>query len=163
MLCLNCNQNTENEKFCSKSCSVTYYNKLSPKVKKKVRLCKVCSKPTDRYRTVKCSDCHRSPNADITLSKVITKNKGTSRAYNFVRQRARQIAKGLGWNKCCRCDYDKHIEIAHIKPISSFSKDALLSEINKPSNLLPMCPNCHWEFDNLKVVEEGFEPSIFCV
>ncbi|NDG25698.1 MAG: HNH endonuclease [Proteobacteria bacterium] len=47
------------------------------------------------------------------------------------------------------CIYDKHFEVAHIKPISEFSKDTLITIVNDPSNLIPLCPNCHWEFDNL--------------
>ena len=45
-------------------------------------------------------------------------------------------------------NYDKHIEIAHIKAIKDFDPDTRLSQINDVSNLLPLCPNCHWEFDH---------------
>jgi predicted HNH restriction endonuclease len=24
----------------------------------------------------------------------------------------------------------------------------MISEINKPENLIILCPNCHWEFDH---------------
>lgn len=44
--------------------------------------------------------------------------------------------------------YDKHIEIAHIKAVSDFSDDSLISEINDKNNLVALCPNHHWEFDN---------------
>ena len=50
--------------------------------------------------------------------------------------------------KCIICGYDKHIEIAHIKAVSEFSDDTLISEINDINNLAPLCPNHHWEFDN---------------
>lgn len=30
----------------------------------------------------------------------------------------------------------------------SFSMDSLISEINSLENLIYLCPNCHWEFDN---------------
>jgi len=74
----------------------------------------------------------------------------TSSAYALVRSRARKIAKDLGMKKCENCGYNKHVEIAHKKAISTFDKSTLLSEINHPSNLIALCPNCHWEFDNLK-------------
>lgn len=45
--------------------------------------------------------------------------------------------------KCCLCGYDKHIEIAHIKAVSDFSDETLISEINNIDNLVPLCPNHH--------------------
>ena len=50
---------------------------------------------------------------------------------------------------CAHCGYDKHVELAHIKDIASFPDDALLSEVNSEDNIIQLCPNCHWEFDNL--------------
>jgi predicted restriction endonuclease len=58
------------------------------------------------------------------------------------------------WNKdllnlsCQVCGYKHHIELAHIKPISSFSEQDKLGVINDSSNILVLCPNHHWEFDN---------------
>lgn len=58
------------------------------------------------------------------------------------------------WNKektqlpCFVCGYDKHVELAHIQSISSFSTDTKLSEVNSSKNVVQLCPNCHWEFDN---------------
>ena len=57
--------------------------------------------------------------------------------------------------KCVICGYDKHIEIAHIKSVSEFSDDALVSEINDINNLVALCPNHHWEFDNGILSEEN--------
>ena len=53
--------------------------------------------------------------------------------------------------KCTSCGYDKHVEIHHIKSISSFIVDstATLYDVNNPDNLVYLCPNCHWEIDNL--------------
>lgn len=50
--------------------------------------------------------------------------------------------------KCKICDYSNHVEICHIKSVSSFSDSTLISEINSVDNLLILCPNHHWEFDN---------------
>jgi HNH endonuclease len=52
--------------------------------------------------------------------------------------------------RICKCGYSKHVEICHIKEVKSFPDDAKIKEINDPSNLLYLCPNCHWEFDNSK-------------
>lgn len=49
---------------------------------------------------------------------------------------------------CNICGYDKHYEIAHIQAVSDFSDDAKIEDINSIDNLIALCPNCHWEFDN---------------
>lgn len=59
--------------------------------------------------------------------------------------------------RCAICGYDKHIEIAHIKAVSEFNDEALISEINDIGNLVALCPNHHWEFDNGKLSEEDKE------
>jgi predicted restriction endonuclease len=50
--------------------------------------------------------------------------------------------------RCEICGYTNHVEVAHIKPVSEFSDDTPISEINNPDNLIGLCPNHHWEFDN---------------
>ncbi len=50
--------------------------------------------------------------------------------------------------KCIICGYDKHYEVAHIKSVSSFNGNCLVSEINHINNLMALCPNHHWEYDN---------------
>ena len=49
---------------------------------------------------------------------------------------------------CVVCGYDKTYEVAHIKAVSDFNNDVLISEINDVKNLIALCPNHHWEFDN---------------
>jgi hypothetical protein len=49
-------------------------------------------------------------------------------------------------------DLDSQMSIAvgipHIKAISSFPLTAKLKEINAATNVLGLCPNCHWEYDH---------------
>ena len=45
--------------------------------------------------------------------------------------------------KCFVCGYNNHVEIAHIKAVSDFDKEAELSEINNINNLVALCPNHH--------------------
>ena len=59
-----------------------------------------------------------------------------------LRQKTKQI------KECQFCGYSKRVEVCHIKPISSFDKDTPIDTINDMSNLLILCPNCHWELDN---------------
>ena len=51
-------------------------------------------------------------------------------------------------HKCAICGYDKHIEVAHIKAVSEFDDNATIGEINAITNLIGLCPNHHWEYDN---------------
>lgn len=51
-------------------------------------------------------------------------------------------------HKCAICGYDKHIEVAHIKAVSDFDDTATIREINSITNLIGLCPNHHWEYDN---------------
>lgn len=100
------------------------------------------------YRAKKCHSCNRSKlSKDCTLEEAINTNGTRNSAYNLVRYRARVKAKGLNWTCCSSCGYDKHFEVAHIRPISSFSVETMVSTINSVENLIALCPNCHWEFD----------------
>jgi hypothetical protein len=49
---------------------------------------------------------------------------------------------------CLVCRYEKHVEIAHKTGIFKFPKNTRLGEVNRLSNLIALCPNHHWEFDN---------------
>lgn len=54
-------------------------------------------------------------------------------------------------NRPCEiCGYDKHTELAHIRPISDFPGSALLKEVHAKTNIRVLCPNCHWEYDNIE-------------
>lgn len=66
-----------------------------------------------------------------------------------IRLFARSWNKDLANSSCEHCGYSKHVELAHIKAVSDFDDSSLLSEVNSPDNLKALCPNCHWEFDNL--------------
>ncbi len=62
---------------------------------------------------------------------------------------------GKSWNKdlldkyerCPNCGYKKHLELAHIINIADFHEETKLKVIHAESNMVPLCPNCHWEFD----------------
>ena len=58
------------------------------------------------------------------------------------------LCGGNGCPSCAKCGYDKHVELCHIKDIANFDDDSLLSEVNSRNNIIQLCPNCHWEFDN---------------
>lgn len=155
--CKHCHKQTKNPKFCSKSCSISYNNKNNPKRKLK-NYCESCSTLILSNRKF-CRKCNNRK--DITLEEAIYSNLHKASAFALVRGRARTVAKSLGMTQCVNCKYDTHVEIAHIVPIHTFPLNTKLSVINNPKNLISLCPNCHWEYDNklLKIALSGFEPE----
>ena len=101
-----------------------------------------------------CRECQfgNSQKREATLKEykafLSVKGKHPSWLTVHVRSFNRSWNKGLLLYPCQVCGYKNHIELAHIKPVSSFEDDALISTINDPSNILVLCPNHHWEFDN---------------
>jgi 5-methylcytosine-specific restriction endonuclease McrA len=124
-------------KLCSnQKTKITQYNQCScgKNKTKKSKLCQSCTNiKQQKYETLGDILHYRS-------------KYGQSAAFNIIRGRARQTMKHI--TQCQVCGYDKHVEVCHIKPISKFDETTLISEINGPSNLYILCPNCHWEFDN---------------
>ena len=90
-------------------------------------------------------------------SPILSKTKGellsSRKNYQSYRSTIRKHAeltylKSGKVKKCAICGYDKHIEIAHIKPVSKFDDSATVAEINSIENLIALCPNHHWEYDS---------------
>jgi len=144
--CLNCNEmimipdnrkpaETKVKKFCSRSCAAIFNNK------KRVRVIKVKEKPPKKER------------ADLliyrTKGNIFETQKNWQSARSSIRSHAEATYYRSDKSKCCYlCGYDKHFEIAHIKAVSDFDDYTLISIINHIDNLIGLCPNCHWEFDN---------------
>ena len=68
--------------------------------------------------------------------------------------------RALESGECAACGYSKHTEVCHIRPIRDFPITALISDVNDPSNLIRLCPNCHWEFDHGLISPLGVEPRV---
>ena len=144
--CKMCQKEHKNKKFCSMSCSASYNNVLYPK-RELEGICRGCRLPTKTTR-VYCQKCSKKT-IDMTLDEATYHTKNSKpNAFSLIRGRARTIAKNLGLTKCAVCQYSKHVEIAHKKAISEHSGDTPISVINHPSNLIALCPNCHWESHN---------------
>ncbi len=164
--CLNCENEFEkliyeikryHRHFCSRSCSTQYYsNKIVKRTKTK--RCKNCN--TLIYSNVTyCKNC--SPkNNDVILLKTKSEytNNGPNK-YRSIRDHAAKVIKNQP-KLCNVCGYDRHVEVCHIKPISSFSDNSLICDINNLNNLIYLCPNHHWELDNNLIVigDIGIEP-----
>ena len=151
-ICLNCQKETINPKFCNRSCAASYNNKVKPKRQKEIKLCIICGKPAKQYNNSNrmskyCEECTLTLVKDYTLKEAIYIQHHKSSAFALVRSRARKEMNKLP-QICMKCGYSKHVEVCHIKPISSFSDDTLLSVVNSRFNIIQLCRNCHWELDN---------------
>lgn len=162
--CITCKNETYNPKFCSRSCAAKYNNKLFPKKKPPIKICSICKESFKTLqgfnRRTRCFDCHplntKYSKDDINKAipigqyqnKESVKNKHPSWLNAHIRYFNRKWNKNLIDLPCKNCLYDKFVELAHIKPVSSFSSDALLGEVNHHNNVIQLCPNCHWEFDH---------------
>jgi len=111
------------------------------------------------YREYK--DSHRFTEVGEYRNKLSVKDKHPSWANAHIRGFARSWLKHLTVLPCKNCGYSKHVELCHIKPVASYPDTATLSEINDESNVIQLCRNCHWEFDNnlLALVAIGDQAS----
>lgn len=158
--------------FCSLKCSTTYNNIVAPKKIGPPRECKICKaiyvfgKHKHKSKTF-CNTCLEQKKMKKTKSnsKFFHEKVGEFRVVNNERpkwlNRTSICAFNRKWNShlleyaCQVCGYDKHVELAHIKPVSAFDNSETLGTINSENNLLVLCPNHHWEFDkqNLSLLE----------
>jgi len=145
--------------FCSRSCAAKINN--LGKRRHPPRNCVKCNK---EYTTTKnhnslrrCEEClatimspeqGKKMTIQQHLERDSIKNKHPSWKMAHIRAYNRSWNKELTKLPCQVCGYDKHTELAHIKPIHSFSLDSELGVINDPANILVLCRNHHWEFDN---------------
>ena len=109
--------------------------------------CPACETNLIYKESTLCRSCAKTkaPTAQ-TLGELVYTTHHKSSAFSLVRTRARRV---LPEGPCEHCGYDKHTEVCHIKAIKDFPMSASVLEINAPQNLIRLCPNCHWEFDNL--------------
>lgn len=154
--CLQCKLDTANPKFCNKSCAAKFNNTKSPKRRPESK-CADCSLPcsTARFR---CKACHKKwidkRSIDKWESVTLGEMRGFGNAnagsrYPYIRTLSRKkYIKSGNPLSCYICNYDYHVDIAHIKDVSSFSDDTLISVVNSLDNLIPLCKNHHYEFDS---------------
>lgn len=153
--CDNCLNETDNPKFCSRSCSAIFTNKVYPKRQFKCRKCLLPKQRNTRWSKL-CIDCYPIKIKYVSKYKTLGELKqafvGTENAWprfsNAIREQSRRLLLDTGVSFCMNCKYDKFIEVCHIKPIASFNENSLISDVNALTNLIALCPNCHWEFDH---------------
>jgi hypothetical protein len=123
------------KRFCSLSCAAKYNNARHPKRKKKVEQTKEKPDLVTVFGT-------------ITKSELFARAKNWQSARNQIRDHAGNVFRGLNMpSGCSRCNYQHHAEVCHLRAVSDFPGTSTLNEINAPENLVALCPNCHWEYD----------------
>jgi predicted nucleic acid-binding Zn ribbon protein len=141
--------------FCSKSCSASYNNK-GVRRHGKTKSCKSCGEPISNRNTYCSKECmrfylgHNLPTTtlDEIHESLSVKGKHPSWKNSVVRNNNRIVNKELTKLNCANCDYELHVELCHVKPLSSFDGNATLAEVNSRENVIQLCRNCHWELDN---------------
>lgn len=147
--CAGCSKLTKNDKFCSRRCSANNNIQAQARVKTYCKKCNILL--ADRWIPKKLCDNCRIPESYTKTLKELRDIYGTFQFHAKIRGLAR--SNYLKYNKNCKieckiCKYNLHCDICHIKPIKDFTDDSLLSEINHIDNLVALCKNHHWEFDN---------------
>lgn len=146
--CLQCKKQTTNPKFCSSSCSATYSNSRRKRTKHQ-NFC-ICGKIKSKKGKL-CKTCRReSRNLEFkTKGEIFNNSSYYHNNRSKITNHARRTLNFSNKIKCCKnCGYDRHVECCHIIDVKNFDEDVLISEINSLVNLIWLCPNCHWEFDN---------------
>ena len=148
--CINCGQDTKNDRFCSRSCSSSYTNKEKPK-KERTNSCTACDALIPLRRKF-CDECREQRHIQIgkaTLADVVTASGSRNSYKAIVGEHARNTAKKLGKLKqCAVCNYSTHVECCHIQPITKFPINTPIIKVNDPNNLIGLCRNHHWELDH---------------
>ena len=118
------------------------------RIKKETKTCKVCGAKTYGRGNL-CLKHITTDTDEYTLKEIKCESIHKSNRYTNIRSRSRIIAESYGMlNECELCGYSKMVVCCHIKSISSFDEDTKIKVINDPSNLIGLCPNCHWELDH---------------
>lgn len=136
--------------------------------KPKTRQCKSCKEyfAYSNYRLVNCLNCAKGVEyyKNLTVGEYryrsSIKHRHPSWANSHIRLFCRSWNKDLRKLPCQVCGYEKHVELAHIKPVSEFEDSAKLYAVNSPDNILVLCRNHHWEFDHgmLKLADIPVRP-----
>jgi hypothetical protein len=161
------------KKYCNHACFATHSNKNRVRVKKRKSVkCGSCDvvmslqMASDKmFCSRRCAgkgfmrarpDLHVvAPKNSMVRDPTLTKGRlfdpcrTWQAARSLIQKQARRILRESGKQKSCLvCGYSKHVDACHIRDVSSFSDDSLISEINHIDNIVPLCKNHHWEYDH---------------
>jgi len=148
--------------YCSSYCSAKVNGLGRQTNPPKKRNCKRCNTEffnskahTNKFHCKACVDSssvdpeHHKTKTKKEYNEILSvKGKHPSWLNAAVRGFCRSWNASIAKLPCQKCGYALHIELCHIKPVSVFGEETTLGEINHPDNILVLCRNHHWEFDN---------------
>jgi len=152
----------KNRRFCSSSCAASFNNagkRKNPPIERHCNTCSAVFFRTKSHRSINlCEKCfldyeerkwfYRNKTIKEYVELASVKGKHPSWRNSHIRLFARAWNSSIRTHPCQKCGYSNHVELCHIKPITSFPETATIGEVNAAENLLVLCRNCHWEFDN---------------
>jgi len=151
------------KKFCNTSHAGLYNNAHFKDTRITTSLCEKCGalinlkiqKNGYYIKRKYCNTClkdinFKNPSLILTYTKEehFHRHKNWQSSRSVIQRHARKVYSQSGLPYKCRvCGYNKHVEISHLTPVKDFQADVKLDVINAISNLAPLCPNHHWEYD----------------
>ena len=143
------------KKFCNQSCAAKFNNigkNRHRSIERTEQDIKYPTKVTRKKDVIPLSVYKQNISIlNKTKGELFYNRKNWQSARSSIQKSARDmyfmVAKH---NHCCHkeCKYDTHIDVAHIKSVSDFDSSSKVSDINDKYNLIGLCKNHHWEFDN---------------
>jgi HNH endonuclease/MYM-type Zinc finger with FCS sequence motif len=136
------------KRFCNQSCAAKFRNASRKGIQK---YCAACSRPIQRHNEL-CGSCERARRkftVSMTKGELFARRSTYQSARSHIKRHANEVYTLSGKPQFCAvCGYTTHVEICHIRSVASFGDATTLAEINAPDNLIALCPNHHWEYDN---------------
>ncbi len=151
MKCVNCNKDTDNPKFCCRSCGVSYNNRIKPKRIKQMKTCIFCKQQfqalhshNQKYCNKQCLAAHRDHEININGFGDGHYHNASIRKY-LVRKHG---------NFCMICGQSG--DDWNGKPITLIVDHIDgKSNNNKLDNLRIVCPNCDCQLPTYKAKNKG--------
>lgn len=160
--CENCGNLLEKEwqqRFCGRSCSASYNNRMSPKRERKKR-CSECGAPIISGRTTCSASC--LDQRRIRVQRKLTEEERRLSETNRGRECRRRLkARSIEYKggKCSVCGYDHCSNALEFHHIDKDSKDFSISEafarhmcwediVPELDKCILICLNCHREVHN---------------
>lgn len=156
MICLKCNEETNNPKFCSRSCAASYNGSKYPKRKRLSNAnCVECKSnlpySAKKYCSRECQDNNKNrPVIEDWLSGTIT---GLD-SLGLLRKPLKNYLISIRGNKCELCGWAQRNVVTGKVPIVADHIDGNW-ENNRPENIRLICPNCDSIQPTYKALNKG--------
>lgn len=143
MNCIKCNKETNNPKFCSRSCSVSVNNKGLIRNGKKPGECLVCSNKLRGSSQKYCSGPCRGRAARLAKIEEWLEGKITGlTSQGLVIDAVKAYMRETRGDRCESCGWNEVHSITKVVPVQVDHIDGN-STNNRPENLRLLCPSCH--------------------